>query len=399
MKNSALDSQKLNAPNDTFNFDEVHNRRVYASTKWLKYGDRDVLPFWVADMDFRAPDFILEAVKSRLGHPVIGYTDLPDELISAFIDWADRRYGWRVHPDWLIAFTSLVPGLNAAVRSVGADGNSMLVMTPIYPPFLKTAEINRRRQIRSPLVLANGQWIMDIDDIERKTCDVATTILLLSNPQNPTGRVYTKEELRALGNVCVRNKTVIVSDEIHWGLCLDRNVNHIPLATLSDEFESNLITLISHTKSYNTAGLQSAFAVIRNPTLRARFEKATDGWMASVSPLAFAAAIAAYNDHSAWLPELQDYLRVNRDTLAHVVAALPNVSMAHVEGTHLGWLDARAIPVLDQAAYFEAHGLGLSDGVDFGAPGFVRFNFAAPRSIVENGVSRLQRASECAPTH
>ncbi len=377
----------------------VHDRKRTASSKWLKYGERDVLPFWVADMDFNTPEFILDAIRARIDLPVLGYTDPPDALIGTFIDWAERRYGWQIHPDWLIDFTSLVPGLNAAVRTVGEDGDALVILVPIYPPFLKTAAINRRAQILSSLVVQKGKWVMDLDDIERKTRAANVRSIAISNPQNPTGRVYDSDELRAFGEICLRNDTVIISDEIHWGLCLERGSRHIPIATLSDEIQEHTISLISHTKSYNIAGLQSAFAVIRNPDLRKRFKTAMDGWMSGVSPLAYAAAIAAYADRSTWLPELQTYLRANRDLLERTAGELANLDMKHVEGTHLGWLDARAIPVRDHAAYFESHGLGFSDGTEFGTPGFVRFNFAAPRVVLERGLQRLCQASACAPAH
>ena len=380
-----------------FDFDTVYDRRVSSSSKWVKYGERDILPFWVADMDFSTPEFILDAIRKRLEHPVIGYTELPEELVGLFIDWAARRYGWRIHPDWLVPITSLVPGLNAAVRCVGDDGDASVVMTPIYPPFLKTASINHRKQIRSPLQLLDDRWVMDFDDIEAKTRNKSSRTVMLSNPQNPTGRIYTRDELSTFAEICLRTNTVIVSDEIHWGICLEPDLDHIPLATLGDEVDDNTITLISHTKSYNIAGLQSAFAVIRNPDLRERFDDAKSGWMGSVSPLAYAAAIAAYGDDTTWLVELQNYLRANRDLLTDSVSKLPNLSMAPIEGTHLGWIDAREIPVRDHAAYFEAHGLGFSDGVEFGAPGFVRFNFATPQSVLQRGISRLETASACAP--
>ena len=379
-----------------FNFDEIYDRRATSSSKWLKYGERDVLPFWVADMDFATPDFVLDAIRSRLEHPVVGYTDLPEELVGVFIDWADRRYGWQIHPDWLVSLTSLVPGLNAAVRCVGDDGDASVVMTPIYPPFLQTAAINHRRLITSGLQMHDDRWVMDLDDIRHKTSDESSRTILLCNPQNPTGRIYTRNELQSLADICLRTNTVIVSDEIHWGICLEPGLTHIPLATLSDEVEENTITLISHTKSYNIAGLKSAFAVIRNPDLRRRFEAAKSGWISSVSPLAYVAAIASYNDQSTWLPDLQAYLRTNRDLLTDAVDKLENLTMAPVEGTHLGWIDARKLPVRDHAAYFESHGLGFSDGVEFGSPSFVRFNFATPRSVLERGISRLKTASACA---
>lgn len=379
-----------------FDFDTQHERAKFSSSKWLKYPNRDILPFWVADMDFATPNFIIEAIQERLKHPVIGYTDEPEELLATFVDWAKRRYDWYVNPDWLVSFTSVVPGLSAAVASVGQDGDSSLVMTPIYPPFLDVAEINHRTRTDSALLLEHGRWVMDFDDIARQTANPSTTTLLLSNPQNPTGRVYTPNELLHLGEICVRNNTLVISDDIHWGLCLDRNLEHTPIASLNEEIANNTLTLISHTKSYNIAGLQSALAVIPNEDLRERFTEAKSGWMSGVSPLAYAAAIAAYADQSTWLEELQSYLRANRDLLETVVSECRGVSMGHVEGTHLAWLDARPLPLQDLARYFESHGLGLSDGVEFGAPGFVRFNFAAPRQLLELGLARLKTACECA---
>ena len=354
-----------------------------------------MLPFWVADMDFATPDFLLDAIANRLLHPVIGYTDEPEELLASVVDWADRRFGWYIHPDWLVCFTSVVPGLSASVRSVGNDGDQSLVMTPVYPPFLNIASINHRKRIDSSLVFDTCRWVMDFDDIARKTSAQSTKTILLSSPQNPTGRVYGVDELSRLAEISLANNTVIVSDEIHWGLCLDENKPHVPIASINEEIANQTITLLSHTKSYNIAGLQSALAIIPNKTLRDRFIDAKHGWMSGVSPLAYAAAIAAFQDTSSWLSDLVSYLRVNRDLLQATVGTAANISMAHVEGTHLGWIDARDIPVQDPNTYFESHGIGLSDGVEFGAPGFVRFNFAAPKSLVERGLERLRIACEC----
>ena len=355
-----------------------------------------MLPFWVADMDFATPDFLIEAIQTRLNHPVIGYTEEPEEFVAAVVEWADRTYEWHIHPDWLVSFTSVVPGLSAAVRSVGQDGDESLVLTPVYPPFLQVAEINHRSRIDSSLVLDKNRWIFDFDDISQKTARAYCTTLLLSNPQNPTGRIFSQEELLRLGEICLSNNTLVVSDDIHWGLCLDHDKQHIPIASLNEEIANNTITLISHTKSYNIAGLQSALAVISNEDLRNRFEAAKSGWMSGVSPLAYAAATAAYVDRSTWLSELRCYLGGNRDLIEATVAQSKHFNMTHVEGTHLAWLDARSLPVQQPCAYLEAHGLGLSDGEEFGAPGFARFNFAAPKSLVQEGLNRLSIASECA---
>ena len=348
-------------------------------------------------MDFATPGFVLDAIRQRLEHPVIGYTEPPEDLVAAIVNWAHRRFNWHIHPDWFVFYTSLVPGLNVAVRTIGEDHSATIICTPIYPPFLKLAEINRRRMLKSSLQIEDSWWVMDLDDISSKTSQNPDSSVLISNPQNPTGRVYTESELTNLAEACIRNNATIVSDEIHWGLVLDEDKQHLPLASIDEEIADNTITLISHTKSYNLAGLQSALAIIPNSDLRERFICAKSGWTSAVSPLAYAGATAAYNDETTWLPELQAYLRVNQDLLETCVHSLANLSMQHGEGTHLSWIDARQLPVKNPAKYFEAHGLGFSDGVEFDAPGFVRFNFAAPRSLIKQALERLSRASVCAP--
>ena len=348
-------------------------------------------------MDFATPAFILDAIRERLDHPVLGYTDEPEELVAAVVEWADRRFNWTLHPDWLVFYTSLVPGLNVAVKSIGSDGDAIVICTPIYPPFLKLAEINRRKMLTSPLIKDPSGWVMDLDNIEAQLKNRANNSILVSNPQNPTGRVYSNSELVNFANVCIRQKTTMVSDEIHWGLVLDEEATHTPLASIDEEIAQHTITLISHTKSYNLAGLQSALAIIPNDEIRSSFIKAKSGWTSAVSPLAYAGAVAAYRDQSSWLPELQSYLRVNRDLIETTVSKCNNLSMSHVEGTHLAWIDARQLPVADPTAYFEANGLGFSDGVDFNGEGFVRFNFATRRELVEAALGRLKTASSCAP--
>ena len=352
------------------------------------------MPFWVADMDFATPQFILDAIHDRLKHPILGYTEVPERLEATVIAWAEQRFGWRLNPDWIVWISAVVPGMNMALRSVGDAGDTTLHFTPIYPPFLDMAAHNDQIALTSQLQLADDLWVMDLDDV-RKKCASARS-LLFCNPQNPTGRIYTQEELQGLADVCLETGTILVSDEIHWGLILDRDKEHIPIASLSPEIELNTITILSHTKSYNLAGMQSAIAIIPSERLRRNYEDAIKGWMTSGSPLAYAAATAAYEDDSSWLVELTAYLRSNRDLLEKTVNDSNLISMAHVEGTHLGWIDARALPVRDPKRYFDAFGLGLSDGKEFGAPGFVRLNFATPSALLEQGMTRLQNAIDSA---
>ena len=377
-----------------FDFDSTVHRTDWNSLKWTKYQDRDVLPFWVADMDFATPNFIIEAILGRLKHPILGYTSPPPELIEAFVAWTDRMFDWQIEPEWVVPLNAVVPGINVALKSLGADGDYCLVPVPVYPPILEAPEQNQRYALHTSLVRGNDRWTMDFDDIANKARDSVS--LVLCNPQNPTGRVYTETELRKLASICLETNTVIISDEIHWGIILDTNCKHIPLASLSQEIANNTITLISHTKSYNIAGLLSAIAVVPNGEIRERMEVLMKRVLPSGSPLAYAAGIAAYRDTGTWLPELTSYLRSNKDLVKTVVSELPRVNMTDVEGTHLAWIDATCLPIQDPAAYFEAFGIGLSDGAEFGAPGFVRLNFAAPKDLLQRGLQRFQKAVECA---
>lgn len=371
----------------TFDFDSEFDRKSWDSVKWSKYADSDVLPFWVADMDFATPGFIADAIRERLEHPILGYTSAPQELEDAFVAWIARHFNWSVDPEWVVPITAVVPGLNLSVRSVGTKGDQCLIPVPVYPPFLEVPVQSHRRGVYSQLVLEDDMWVMDFEDIANKAKNCSS--LLLCNPQNPTGRVYTEAELRKLGSICTETETLLISDEIHWGLILEPSCRHIPIASLSQEIADNSITLISHTKTYNVAGLLSAIAVIPNHALRQRFEVLVERTMPSGSPLSYAAGIAAYNDTSSWLQELNAYLRTNRDLVLRTIDSLATVDAFRIEGTHLCWIDGRGLGVPDVAAHLERHGLGLSDGAEFGRPGFVRLNFAAPRKLLRKGLDRL----------
>lgn len=378
-----------------FDFDRVLDRKASYSSKWTKYGERDVLPFWVADMDFAAPDFLLAAVQERLKHPILGYTETPEPLVAAFVNWAQDRFDWFIDPEWLVWIHGVVPGINLCIRSIGSRNSPILVPIPVYPPFLRLAENNDRTMVTSNLLKDNGQWVMDFDELESAAQDCS--VLAMCNPQNPTGRIYTEAELCELAEVCIRTNTVLIADEIHWGLTLDSDRPHIPVASLDPTYADNTITLLSHTKAYNIPGLQVGVAIIPNAQLREKFEYWNEKLYGSISPLSYAAATAAYEDRGPWLTEVNDYLKTNRNILRDTIDSTTNLEMSHVEGTYLGWLDASQIPVSDPAAYLEAFGIGLSPGIDFGATGMVRFNFATPRTVLENGLKRLKEASNCAP--
>lgn len=371
-------------------FDEIISRKGSQSSKWERYAGRDVLPFWVADMDFPAPPFVLEAVRERLKHPILGYTDIPDSFAEVIVNWAAREFDWYIHPDWIVYLPGIVPGMNLALRTIAPSPASCLLMTPVYPPILRMPSLAGMSCLKSRLALSGNRWVMDFDDLRRKARN--SDAMILCNPQNPTGRVYTTTELKGLAELCCDHDITLLSDEIHWGLVLDTQARHVPIATLDEEIANQSMTFFAATKSYNIAGLNMGFAVIPSPSLRKPFEELV---LHSIGPplvLSLVANEAAFSDRSPWRPELCAYLRANRDLLNQTVNALPGLSTTHVEGTHLAWIDARGLEVDDPHAMLEAFGLGLSNGSEFDGDGFVRFNFAAPRDFVRKGLDRLTTA-------
>lgn len=370
-------------------FHGVDRRGTY-SEKWEKYGGRDVLPFWVADMDLPTPPFVLDAVRERLDHPVLGYTRTPEPAVQAFVAWLSRTYGWQVREDWLVWIPGVVPGFNVAARALNDRGSDLVIPAPVYHPFLRVATQAALREVRSPLIRAGGRWVMDFEHLATSISS-ATAAVLFCNPQNPTGRVYDLDELERLAALIVANDTVLISDEIHCPLILDPYRRHIPIAALDPAIEARTITLFAPTKAYNFPGLGVAVAVIPDPTIRERFETVGKGLLTSVSPLAYAATTAAFDDRSTWLAKMNAFLARNARVFEDAVADIDGVETTHVEGTYLAWLDLTALDLPDPAAWFEAFGLGLSDGVDFGAPGYLRFNLGCARSLLDAGIERLKR--------
>jgi len=377
-------------PQPSPDFDQLIDRSGTHAAKWEKYAGRDVLPFWVADMDFAAPDFLLQALRERLEHPLLGYTRPPPGLSETFCDWLARHSGWQVEPDWLVWIPGVVPGLNLAARAVAADCGSVLIPTPVYYPFLSTPGNAGLATIEVPLVDDGQRWVMDPAALEQ-ACRRDSGLFMLCNPQNPTGRIYRRDELIMLAEFCEQHDLIILSDEIHCSLLLD-DTPHVPIASLDPAIAARSVSLFAATKTYNVPGLSCAVAVIPDAGLRRRFRAAQAGLVPGIGPLELVAAEAAFADRSAWLPALLDYLRGNRER----VAAVAGERMRHVEATYLAWLDVRDLDQGPPGAYFESQGLGLSDGAPFGGPGYVRFNFACPRELLDRGLERLAAALDTA---
>ncbi len=369
-------------------FDHYIDRRGTASDKWDRYAGRDVLPLWVADMDFAAPPAVLEALHARVDHGVFGYTNPPDELVEVTRERIARDFGWTIDPEWMVWLPGLVPGLHLACRAVGAAGDAVISFTPVYPPFLQAPPRAERELVTVPLADAAGH--IDFDALE-SALSAHTRLLMLSNPQNPAGRVYRREELLRLAEICLRHDVVLCSDEVHAELLLDPQCEHLPVAALDEEIARSSITLLAPSKTYNIAGLGCSLAVIPDPGLRRRFRAVRAGFVPGVNTLGFTAALAAWRDCEDWRAALLDYLRANADAVAAAVDAHPHLSMQRPEATYLAWIDARALGVENPEPLFEAAGLGLSSGRDFGQSGFMRLNFGCPRVTLDEALARLAK--------
>ena len=376
-----------------FDFDTPVDRRATASLKWDKYRNRDIIPLWVADMDFRSPPAVIRALQQRVAYGVFGYTIAPQELNDAVVGMLKNLYGWEIEADWLVWLPGLVTGLNVVCRALGEKGDDVITAVPVYPPFLTAPGHFQQNLIKVPLEEKNNHWQFDFDRLER-SITAKTRVFILCNPHNPVGRVYTRNELETLAAICKKHDIVICSDEIHCGLILDRDKSHIPMATLDPDTAARTIILMAASKTFNLPGLGCAFAVISEKSLRLRFKKATAGIVPGVNALGYTAARAAFEDCDDWHAALLEYLRGNREIVQAAVRGMPHLSMAPVEATYLAWIDMRTAGIRNPTAFFEDAGVGLQDGIEFDGPGFARLNFGCSRSLLEKALQRMAVALE-----
>jgi len=380
-----------------FDFDTIINRRASESTKWRTFAD-DVLPMWVADMDFRAPEAVIAALQKKLDHGIFGYPSLPDGLTDTVLAWLSRRHGWEVEPEALVFLPGVVTGFNLAAQALTRPGEGVLVQTPTYGPFFRVAANANLIQQEMELIRGDdGQYQVDLDAFEAAITP-ETRIFMLCNPQNPTGRVFRKDELEAMAEICLRNEVIICSDEIHSDLIYSGN-KHIPIANLSPEIANQTVTLIAPSKTFNIAGLKASAAIIPNPEMREKFKAARRGVVDWVNLLGLTAMQAAYASGEPWLDALLLYLESNRDYLVDFVAReLPSVRVTAPQGTFLAWLDCRELEIEQKPSTFfrQEAKVALNDGAWFGqgGEGFVRLNFGCPRATLEAGLGRLKTAVE-----
>lgn len=373
-----------------FDFDTPIDRRGTGCSKWSRYGD-DVLPMWVADMDFAVAPPILEAIRARLEHPVLGYGVARDALRDAVVAMLAREYGWDVAPEAVCFLPGVEPGFNMALRAFLEPGDGVVVQTPAYKPMLAAPGHWGLRRVDAPLAVRGDDVVCDLDAL--RAALAPSRALLFCNPHNPLGKVFSRSELEAIAAAALEAGAVIISDEIHCELLFDGR-RHIPIASLSPEVAARTVTLMSASKSYNIAGLKTAFAIIPDAAMRDRFLASKAGMVDSVNVLGLEATLAALEHGAAWKAALLPYLQANRDWLVETVRArLPGLSIHKPEGTFLAWLDGSALGIGEPQPWFlERAKVALSPGAEFGVPLGARLNFGCPRSVLEAGVARLQAA-------
>jgi cystathionine beta-lyase len=379
----------------SYQFDNLIDRRNTESIKWNCY-DADVLPLWVADMDFESPREVIAALRQRIDHGIFGYGQELPGLRGVIVDRLYRRYGWQIAEDALVFIPGVIAGFNLSVQAFTRPGEAVLVQTPVYPPFLCAAQNAGARGDEMELTcLEDGSYGIDFDRFAQAFTP-STRVFILCNPHNPVGRVFRRDELERMASICLEREVIICSDEIHSDLVFSGHP-HIPMASLSPEIAQQTITLMAPSKTYNIAGLDCALAIIPNPDLRRRFEAAFRGVVPHVGLIGSTACMAAYRYGDTWLAEVMNYLQGNRDFLHRIISdCFPGLKMAPAQGTYLAWIDCRSagIPGNPSRFFLEEARVALNDGCSFGTggEGFVRLNFACPRRTLNQALDRMQGA-------
>lgn len=378
-----------------FGFDEPVERRGSWSSRWQRY-PADVIPLWVADTDFRAPPPVLAAMRRRIEHGVFGYSVNPPELREAVVERMRRLYGWRIEPGWVVFVSGVVPGLHLAARHLARPDQHVLVPRPVYHHLKRAPEQAPRELSEVPLVLSAGRWVWD-EQALAAAVRPQSRVLMLCNPQNPGGTIFTRAELGRLAAFAEQHDLVIVSDEIHADLLLDEGKPHVPVASLSREACRRTVTLISPNKAFGFPGAGCAFAIIEDAALRRAFSSDHHATVHDASVFGYEAALAAYRECDGWLAAQLAYLRANRDLVEREIGALPALKLAHVEATYLAWIDASGLGVADPYSHFLERGVAMSPGSQFGAPQFVRLNFGTQRARLAEALKRISSASRPSP--
>lgn len=380
----------------TFDFDTVINRRGTNSYKWDIVKEEDVIPLWVADMDFKAAPAILEALKKRVEHGVFGYTLVPDSYYEAIINWFARRHNWQIDRSWIIYTTGVVPAVSCAIKALTLPGEKVLIQTPDYNCFFSSIKNNGCEVAENELVRLGDSYEVDFEDFERQCADEKTTVFLLCNPHNPAGRVWTKEELERMNDICLAHGVRVISDEIHCELVMPGH-RFTPFAAISDACRDNSVVLNSPTKAFNIAGLQIANIICADPAMRRRIDRAVNiNEVCDVNPFGVVALQAAYNESEEWLDSLNHYIWGNYLALKEFIAKeLPRLEVTRLEGTYLAWVDIKATGLTSDEAYGKLMKEGrvyVNSGTMYGrraGEGYLRINLACPRATLLEGMKRM----------
>jgi cystathionine beta-lyase len=375
-----------------FDFDRKIERDDSDSVKWGKYRGRDILPMWVADTDFAVAPQIQQALQQRAAHPVYGYTLVRKQLLDLLVARMQRLYQWDVDPSWIVMLPNVITSFYLACRARGKAGDAVYQPQVIYPPFAKSPKFYDMTTQPIPMCDSERRMIIDLDWLEQNPARPGQ-LIFFCNPQNPGGAVYRRHELLRLADLVERQDLILVSDEVHCDLILDADKSHLPVASLNPQIEQRSITLMAPSKTFNLAGLGCAFAIIADASLR-RQMKVDPFIVPHVNLMGLAAAEAAYECGDDWNRQQCAYLAANRDYLIAEINSIPGLRLDPIEATYLAWIDVSALGLEDPPGFFEAAGVGMSPGGDFGDPGYMRFNFGCPRSRVVEAVARIRKAVE-----
>ena len=392
-----------------YDFDRVCDRKNMDCVKWDLmeefFGNKDVIPMWVADMDFPVAQPIVEALKNRAEHPFYGYTRPGKNVVEAVVKRMQKKYSWRIEPEWVVFTPGVIPALNAAVRSLTHPGDQIILQQPVYHPFFPTVTGSGCHIVNNALKLSENRYEMDFDDLEDKFAVRGNMLgggnrikaIILCNPHNPVGRLWKREELEKLGEIVIRKGAIVISDEIHCEI-LYKGFQHTPFAAISKEFEENCIVCMAPSKTFSLAGLEISNIIIPNPKLREAFNNTRAGILPGPNLFAYTALESAYRQGDEWLEQVLDYLQGNLDfMLTYFAAKIPKINIIRPQGTYLVWLDCRALGINDQDLrnfLIEKAKIWLDEGTKFGAggSGFMRMNIACPRPILLEALKRLETA-------
>lgn len=381
-----------------YDFDTIIPRRESRSYKWDSAPDPEVLPMWVADMDFRTAPAVTRALESRARQGIFGYTKVPDAYFEALIAWFGQRHGFRIRPEWILFTTGVVPALSAVIKALAAPGERVIVQGPVYNCFFSSIRNNGCEMVSNDLLYRDGKYAIDFDDLEAKAADPAAKLLLLCNPHNPVGRVWTRQELERIGEICFRHGVTVVSDEIHCDLVYPGH-RHIPFASLGEAFRQHSVTCTAPSKTFNLAGIQVANIIAADETLRRKIDKALNiNEVCEINCFAVEALIAAYNEGGEWLDALKTYLWDNYRYLRDFFTEhLPAFTVLPLEATYLVWVDCRSLNSSSAGivrTLLEQGKLWVNEGALYGdaGEGFLRINMATPRALLTEGLNRFKKA-------